>query len=528
MISEYLDRKYVLSETRAQRDSLVALQKKVLKKDKATLAGLRERKITPAQLARAISALDDAIARAAKDTKHPQGAPYIPSDPVTCGLQTGLTNVAIDKRMVRANAPAAVKGATRRAVGRAAAPSTDTSPMLRLRDAAAAATKAAFVEGEDPLYALDGFKAKFGALFTRRHAFNPSPARVARSAKALSLFVFGDWGTGLGLAREVTQRIREQVATADASRQQHVIHLGDVYYVGDADEYKERMLPLWPVTPEQRDAIGSWSLNGNHDMYSGGHGYFDTLLRTDTLLRWHGDASGNPSSFFLIEDGDWQVFGLDTSWNLPSLGSTIFGRPTLKDYGGQNGVLTNEQVRWMARMRDPAKGCILLTHHQPASSRSSEKQHADEAVALMKAAGVYSQIDAWIWGHEHRGVVFKPKAQRTVKRLKDAPEFCACMGHGGVPVTRKNFEADKRIADVLWEEDRLGDDAPLYEGERVVPFGFARIDTRPGAFNFTVFDHAGKARYACVVPRGTAAAPTRGTRRSAPKVKPGKKRKASK
>ena len=82
----------------------------------------------------------------------------------------------------------------------------------------------------------------------------------------------------------------------------------------------------------------------------------------------------------------------------------------------------------MAKMRDSAKGCILLTHHQPASSRTSESQHADEAVALLKTAGVYSGIDAWIWGHEHRCVVFKPKAQRTNKRLKDAPAFCACRG----------------------------------------------------------------------------------------------------
>ena len=537
MISDYLDRGYVLSETRAQRDWLVRLQTRVFKKDQAALAELRRHKVTPAQLKRVIAALTDALAKAKKDKKHPQGSPYIPNDPITCGLQVGLTRIAIDAGQVKVNAPATRKAPSRLRSGKPAGSAVDTSPTLRLRNRAGAApkagatevSKAAFIEGEDARYGLDGFMAKFGALFAKRRPFNPNAARVASSAKSLTLFVFGDWGTGLSLAGQVTQRIREQLKAGDGSRQQHVIHLGDVYYVGEADEYLERMMPLWPVTSSERNAIGSWSLNGNHDMYSGGEGYFDTLLKQDYLLRWHGDKNSEPSSFFLIEDQDWQVFGLDTSWNMPSLGSAVFGKPTLKDYGGQNGVLTKEQAVWMAKMRDSAKGCILLTHHQPASSRTSESQHADEAVALLKTAGVYSGIDAWIWGHEHRCVVFKPKAQRTNKRLKDAPAFCACLGHGGVPVPQKNLDVAKRIADVLWEEDRLGADAPIYEGQRVVPFGFARIDTKPGEFEFQVFDHAGKPRFGCVVARGAGAGtpepPTR-NRRAARNTKPSSKSKS--
>ena len=113
---------------------------------------------------------------------------------------------------------------------------------------------------------------------------------------------------------------------------------------------------MWPVAWKEKEKIGSWSLNGNHDMYVGGHGYFEKLLREGRFLRWHSDAKGNPSSFFVIENADWQFFGLDTSWNLPSLANTIFGSPTLKDYGGQNGILTEEQVKWMAGHRDPSKG----------------------------------------------------------------------------------------------------------------------------------------------------------------------------
>ncbi|MGA7904604.1 MAG: hypothetical protein WCA06_18380, partial [Terrimicrobiaceae bacterium] len=79
----------------------------------------------------------------------------------------------------------------------------------------------------------------------------------------------------------------------------------------------------------------------------------------------------------------------------------------------------------------------------------------------------------------------------------------------GVPVTQKNFEANSRISDVLWEEDRLDGGAPLYEGQRVLPFGFGRIDTRPGAFTFRVFDHTGQQRYEHEVNRSTADTPAR-------------------
>ena len=520
----------------------MALKKRAQHRDKEVLAKLRALGITLSQIDRVIEAMDDALARAKNDKKHPQGAPYIPRDPVTCGLQAGLTRISLEHGLVEANPHAAETGPSRRSLIRGQgppSPAIDATPALRLRKKvrdgvkarqALGGTRAPFIEGEDPLYALDGFKAKFGSLFTRRRAFNSRPARTASTDKSLTLFVFGDWGTGLGPATEVTKRIGEQLRTSEGDRQLHVIHLGDVYYVGESDEYAERVLPYWPEPAVRSKVIGSWSLNGNHDMYSGGHGYFDAFLRQDFMLRWHGDERGEPSSFFLIEDRDWQVFGLDTSWNLPSLGSAIFGEPTLKDYGGQNGLLTREQVKWMAGQRNLAKGCILLTHHQPAASRTSESQHADDAVAMLKSARIYSLIDAWIWGHEHRCVVFKPRAERMTRRLKDAPDFCACLGNAGVPVTQKNFEANSRILDVLWEEDRL-DGGPRYEGQRVLPFGFGRIDTRPGAFTFRIFDHTGQQRYEQEVNRSTADVPGRSRSRGIVKASAAKtkaKRKVTK
>lgn len=539
MISDLLDRDYVLSQTKAERDWLADLLKKAKAKHAGAVAALRRHGIDEKKIQRAIAALDTAIASA--DSADEGSKAFIPRDPITCALQAGMTTMA-DKRANTVSAEPIPPA--RRATGKAKR-AIDTSPTERLKRRATAGVpsgkgraviRAAFETDDDIHYGLDGFMAKFGVLFKGRRQFNPKPARVASSSKPIRLFVFGDWGTGLPLAQAVTRRIREQLDASDGSRQQHVVHLGDVYYVGEADEYKERVTAagFWPVRGTEREKIGSWSLNGNHDMYSGGHGYFDTLLRDGRFLRWHRDEDGEPSSFFLIEDANWQVFGLDTSSNLPSLASAIFGKETLQDYGGQNGILSKEQVEWMAKKRNNSKSCVLLTHHQAAPSRSDEAEHSDEAVTLLKKAGVYNRIDAWIWGHEHRCVVFKPKAKRTNPRLAGAPAFCACIGHGGVPVTKKVFAQDQRIADVEWEENRLDDDAPVYEGKRVVPFGFARLDMRPGAFDFRIFDHEGQLRYrTTVTPKGAeipeatpvAAPPSRSVRRSVRARKPAAKKK---
>lgn len=531
MISDFLDEKYVLAQARAQRHWLQDLLKKTKAKNSAALAALKKYGVSAKQIETAIKALDAALmlASAAKPGSH---AAFIPSIPVLCAFQAGMTSMA-DRRANTVSDSPVPSPASRRVVSRSAGArpmavidTSATEHLKRRADAGAitgpgrAVVRAPFVEGDDIHYGLDGFEAKFGALFRGRRKFNNKAAVSALSTKPLRLFVFGDWGTGLPLAQMVTQQIRQQIDLADDTRQQHVVHLGDVYYVGEPEEYSERMIAsgMWPVTGIEKDKIGSWSLNGNHDMYVGGFGYFDKLLRDGRFLRWHRDAAGEPSSFFVIEDADWQFFGLDTAWNLPSLASAIFGDPTLKDYGGQNGILTKEQVKWMASQRNAAKGCVLFTHHQPAASRTTEKQHADEAVKLLKQEGVYAQIDAWFWGHEHRCVVFKPKAERTTPRLADAPEFCACIGHGGIPVTAKNFEEDKTISDVAWQENRLDGTSPVYEGERIVPFGFARIDTAPGALDIRIFDHNGAERYQTTfvrpVPASVALADTKSPSRS--------------
>ena len=52
------------------------------------------------------------------------------------------------------------------------------------------------------------------------------------------------------------------------------MHLGDVYYSGTEKEVEERFLKVWPTEA----ATINRALNGNHEMYSGGFGYFKLIL----------------------------------------------------------------------------------------------------------------------------------------------------------------------------------------------------------------------------------------------------------
>jgi hypothetical protein len=57
------------------------------------------------------------------------------------------------------------------------------------------------------------------------------------------------------------------------------VHLGDVYYAGLKKEYASNVSKRWPVPVGYEKNVRSWAIPGNHDMYSGGHGFFTLACR---------------------------------------------------------------------------------------------------------------------------------------------------------------------------------------------------------------------------------------------------------
>jgi hypothetical protein len=248
---------------------------------------------------------------------------------------------------------------------------------------------------------INALFAKGIRKFRRKHAFVERPARkgpILLADERVRMIVFGDWGSGIPRAQSVARYIRRELDDPKVRDwQKHVIHLGDVYYSGWEYEYKNRFLNNWPVKPQEKDTIGSFNLNGNHDMYSGGWAYYDYALADERFAAWQGE-----SSLFHLANNYWQIFGLDTSHD---------------DAG-----LKGDQASWVRSATRNGLKTMLLSHHQYCSSFEEAPR-----TVIDKIQPILNELDvaAWLWGHEHRCMTYK-----NVPRIR----FPRCLGHGGVPV----------------------------------------------------------------------------------------------
>ena len=276
--------------------------------------------------------------------------------------------------------------------------------------------------------------------FRGQHPFTDRPATPVPIANNARLILVGDWGSGLPRARKVAQEMRKVLDQGkQAGLQQHVIHLGDVYYSGWKREYDKRFLRYWPVGFEEAGEITSWSCNANHDMYSGGHDYFDHLLADPRFARQE------RSSFWSLVNDHWQILGLDT--------------------GYEEGALCAPQPTWV---RDTlgaasAKKSMLLSHHQLFSAWDHDSPAL--AGALREVLQGPRPIDVWFWGHEHRCVFYGQHQNVRHARL---------IGHGGVPVYMLHDVNDRYPSPVTYEyRDYL---SKLLGLEHFALFGFAVVD----------------------------------------------------
>jgi hypothetical protein len=286
------------------------------------------------------------------------------------------------------------------------------------------------------------------AAFSAKHRFVEAFPCTEVPNDDLRLILVGDWGTGLPRARAVGTAMRAFVEEGMARGiQQHVVHLGDVYYSGWHSEYEKRFLPYWPVKIEEANKVGSWCLNGNHDMYSGGYGYFDTLLSDCRFARQLG------SSCFRLKNDHWDIIGLDTAW--------------------LDSKLNEFQMSELSTLANNRRRKVLLSHHQPFSvyERGSSQ-------LLSQVTSIFRGCTAWFWGHEHRCMTFQPHA---------GIQFGRCIGHGGVPVYVLRGETEPCPSPGEWEYRKYLDGGL----ELWAKFGFAVLDFRATAIEVRYIDESG-------------------------------------
>lgn len=321
------------------------------------------------------------------------------------------------------------------------------------------------MEMTDPKWAISFAAAKALKSLRGQRAFPTHVPRTATLGNRARVILVGDWGSGVPRAIKVGERMRERLFEAAATdRDRHVIHLGDVYYSGFESEYKKRFLPHWPVKVGEQWHIGSWCLNANHDMFTGGYGYFDFLLKDPRFARQ------GETSYFALENDHWQIIGLDTGYDSP-------------DPRGSKGNLFGSQGQWVKekRAKAPTKKAVFLSHHQLFSPYEGGSPLLEEK--LSSVIQDPNGIKAWFWAHEHRCVMYDGSHAIRNARL---------VGHGGVPVYASDGDLPGGVTWEFRESFREGI-------EKFARFGFAILDFDSDALSVQYVGEDGAAYRAEVI-----------------------------
>jgi hypothetical protein len=232
-----------------------------------------------------------------------------------------------------------------------------------------------------------------------------------------TIALIADWGTGTDIAVALLKELA-------LKKPDVVIHLGDIYYSGTSEECDvnfKRIIDTVLDRNTNSEHIPVYTLAGNHDMYSGGAGYYG-LLKT-----LNGEACRQPASFFCLRNEHWQFIAMDTG---------------LHDYDplAVHEVVTfleKDEEDWIVdRIAEFTGKTILLSHHPLFSAFSRIGPAGPDGIQcahnpkLLQSFERFRQaarqpIAAWFWGHEHNLYVYESYVGLERGR---------CIGHGAVPV----------------------------------------------------------------------------------------------
>jgi hypothetical protein len=271
---------------------------------------------------------------------------------------------------------------------------------------------------------------KLKALFKGKHKFIAHTALNSFQRPLpdqASIALFSDWGTGEATARRVMRQIALQNPT-------HAIHLGDVYFSGTKKEIQHRFLDIIDAVGPPPATCTYLALNSNHEMYSGGHAYFELTLKS----RFNQEAS-----YFNLRNAHWQLIGLDSGY---------------EDHG-----LKDPQEEWLrAQLGAAGPKNILLTHHQlfsPFESRAFDRKLHEKVEPLL------GNVFAWFWGHEHKAIVYG----------KHKGIHARCIGHGAIPESVPYGTPKFPDVPIHRVDERQGPDGENMHGFALLRFDESRL-----------------------------------------------------
>jgi len=238
---------------------------------------------------------------------------------------------------------------------------------------------------------------------------------VVEVTDPVRIALVGDWGTG----EEVAIRV---LKSAQQLKPDLLLHLGDIYYSGTDEEMKRNFLgPCRGIFGQQ---FPLFSLCGNHDMYSGGDGYYALL-----------DAIGQRASYFCLRNKNWQLLSMDTGHN---------DRDPLTVATNMTSLNATEIPWHMNQILKPeGRRTILCSHHQLFSAFGSVgkidgAEYAYNPELHSAFEKVFDKIEWWFWGHEHTLAVYEPYMGLWRGR---------CVGCSAVPVFKdqQDYQLNRKL-----------------------------------------------------------------------------------
>jgi hypothetical protein len=195
---------------------------------------------------------------------------------------------------------------------------------------------------------------------------------------------------------------------------------------------------FWP-----HGSTGSFALNGNHEMYSRGYGYFDTFLPTlDIRNQTTGRNGGQKTSYFSLENSYWRLIHLDTGYKSYS----IF-------LDNKNNTQPDQIIEWLknvVKIADPSdrRNIIFFSHHQFRSAWEAGYKATAQQLARLLPPG---KRVLWLWGHEHRLSFYDGGVFENVT----LNHYSRCIGVGGFPTSINKIPKNPRDAKLLAYDNRV-------------------------------------------------------------------------
>jgi hypothetical protein len=248
-----------------------------------------------------------------------------------------------------------------------------------------------------------------------------------------TIALVGDWGTGSDRAKDLLRQVARKHPDG-------VFHLGDIYYSGTQFESQARFLDICRRVLPSNTAV--YTLAGNHDMYSGGAGYY-----------WLVDHLGQQASYFCLRNDAWQFLAMDTGYN-------DFNPFTVSTHVTS---LTDTEAAWHRDKIRQAGGrkTVLLSHHQLFSAYEPIGGEAVNQNLLGTFQDLLGEVAIWFWGHEHRLDIYAPYLGLQRGR---------CIGSSAIPVFVENGYFDPKFDVPLLpapndagQPIRSGDDGTTYD-----------------------------------------------------------------